>query len=121
MARIVDAFEAVVSEPPLYLREHVATARVTACWSDSVLFQTAVAILFQPVMLQQIYGQRAPGAPDLRAFIDDRVAMTRGATTRRPPALEARATLAILLWELDAQLVGNWGFLHGVAPAISDY
>src|SRR5262245_2460201 len=120
-ARIADLLETLAPEPPLYPREHAATARAAARWSDAVLFQAAVALMFQPSAMQQSFGNRGAGEPDLRAFIADRVAMTRGATARRMPPHEAHATVVALLHELDAQLEDGRPFLHGGAPAISDF
>ena len=120
-ARIADLLEALAPEPPLFPREHAATARAAARWSDAVLFQAAVALMFQPSMLQQSFGDRGAGGPDLRAFIEDRMAMVRGATTRRPPPLEARATVTGLLREIDAQVGDGRPFLHGAQPDISDF
>lgn len=120
-ARIADLLESLAPEPPLYPREHGATARAAARWSDAVLFQAVVALMFQPALLQESFGDRGDGGPDLRAFIADRMAMVRGATARRPAPHEARATVVALLTEIDAQLGDGRPFLHGGAPAISDY
>jgi glutathione S-transferase len=119
-ARIADVLEAHAPEPTLYPREHAASARALARWSDSVLFQVAVSILFQPSAIQQSFGERA-GGPDLRAFIADRVAMSRNSTARRPGPAEAIATLGLFVRELDTQLADGRAFLHGAAPAISDF
>ena len=120
-ARIADLIETLAPEPPLFPREHAASARATARWADAVLFQTAIAVLFQPTSLQQTFGERGPGAPDLRAFMNDRIAMMKGATSRRPSLPEALATLGLLLREMDTQLGDGRAFLHGAAPAISDF
>ncbi len=119
-ARIADLLESLAPEPPLYPRAHAAEARAAARWSDANLFQAVVALMFQPAALQESFGQR-DGGPDLRAFIADRMAMVRGATSRRPPPHEARALVAGLLRDLDTQLGDGRLFLHGGAPAISDY
>jgi glutathione S-transferase len=120
-ARIADLLESIAPEPPLYPRAHAAVARAAARWSDAFVFQAVVALMFQPTMLQESFGKRGPGEPDLGAFVADRMAMVRGAVVRRPTPSEARDLLIGLLRDLDAQLEDGRPFLHGGAPAISDF
>jgi glutathione S-transferase len=120
-ARIADLLETLAPEPPLYPREHAAASRAAARWSDAVVFQAAVALMFQPSVMQQNFGDRGAGGPDLRAFIEDRMAMVRSATVRRPSVPEARALVSGLLRDIDVQVGDGRPFLHGAAPAIADY
>jgi glutathione S-transferase len=116
-SRIAQALDHAASAPPLYPAAHRATAQRTAQWADSVLFQAAVALVFQPSVIAESFPE---GPETMRAFVADRMAMRQGATVRRMPADEAQATVESLLVDLDAQLADGRRYLLGEAPTIAD-
>ena len=86
-------------------------------WADTTLFQTAVAICFQPRALAAIVASL--GADTLVAFQEDRAKLTEGASiTSMEPAL-AEASFTHYLRELESSL--NAPFLFGTAPSIADF
>jgi glutathione S-transferase len=117
-ARIAQELDRIAPEPPLYPDAHAASAQRLARWSDTELFQIAVALVFQPAFITQLF---PGGADELQAFIADRMAMRQGATVRRTPPDEAKGALETFLIELDTQLSDGRAYLLGSAPTIADF
>jgi glutathione S-transferase len=86
-----------------------------AFWSDRVLFQAAVAVIF---------GQMADQVP--KEFIDDRSALMGGGQRFDPAQMKAAVPImkeslrAQLDW-LDSQLADGRAFLLGAKPALADF
>jgi glutathione S-transferase len=117
-ALIAKKLEQIRPAPPLYPRAHVAAAQRLAQWSDSTLFQVAVSLMFQPTVLEHIF---ADAPEQMKAFIDDRIAMRKTSNVRRIPVAEARPALTAYLRDLDAQLADGRSFLFDGAPSIADF
>jgi glutathione S-transferase len=111
--------DAIAPKPALFPAEHALSAERLAQWSDTVFFQIAVALVFQPAVLSA--ANIGGSAVDTKAFIEDRMAMRKGATLRRVTLEEARASVRKLLGELNAQLGDGRSFLLGDAPTIADF
>jgi glutathione S-transferase len=92
-----------------------ATSWAFAFWSDRVLFQAAVAVIF---------GQMADQVP--KEFMDDRSALMGGGQRFDPMQMKAAVPLmkeslrAQLDW-LDSQLGDGRAFLLGAAPGLADF
>jgi glutathione S-transferase len=117
--RIAYELDAIAPKPALFPPEHALSAERLAQWSDTVFFQIAVALVFQPSVLAT--ANLGGTAADTKAFIEDRVAMRKGATLRRVTIEEARSAVRKLLAELAAQLGDGRSFLLGDAPTIADF
>jgi glutathione S-transferase len=116
--RIAQRLDELAPEPALYPPAHAASAARLAQWSDNTFFHIAVALMFQPSALSQTF---ASDPQQMQAFIQDRMAMRKGATLRRVPADEAKAALAVFSRELEAQLADRRPYLLGDAPTIADF
>jgi len=113
MCRVVDR---LAPTPPLYPHESAGSADIVAQWADSALFWTAVPYTMQPAGAAHIFEGASPEF--LKAFRDDRAAMTAG--TRRPGLGDLGAQLATHCGWLEAQLGDDRRWLMGAAPSIAD-
>jgi glutathione S-transferase len=104
-------------DAPLFPRGLEAVAAAVAHFADSVLFQHAVALNFQPDAL----AARFAGVPEahVRAFADDRRALFSGGSATRLPIEVARPQWATFLARIDRQL-RDAPFLLGDAPSLAD-
>ncbi len=93
--RIAQQVDGIAPIPPLLSRDQAATAARLAQWSDTTLFQVAVATMFQPAALPKLL-ENSSGL-DLQAFLKDRMAIREGATVRRTPPAEAKAALTVFM------------------------
>jgi glutathione S-transferase len=116
IARILDQ---VAPAPELHPKAHAATAMVLSQWADSVLFQMVMPVLYQPGSAEKLFSQFTP--EQLKIFMEDRAAMRKNSTVRRPPLAEAKPALLRLLTALDAQLGDGRAWLLGAAPTIADF
>lgn len=117
-ALIARRLEAEKAVPALFPEGQEAVVAAFAGWADSVLFQHAVALMFQP----EIMGPRLAILPpeQAQAFLDDRKALFSGGSLSRLTPEQARQQLPTLLSRLETQLQRSHGeFLFG-APSVAD-
>lgn len=117
-ALIARRLEAEKAVPALFPEGREAVVAAFAGWADSVLFQHAVALMFQP----EIMGPRLASLPpeQAQAFLDDRKALFSGGSLSRLTPEQARQQLPTLLSRLETQLQRSQGeFLFG-APSVAD-
>lgn len=115
IARRLDAEKAV---PALFPEGQEAVVAAFAAWADAVVFQHAVALIFQP----EIMGPRLASLPaeQAQAFLDDRKALFSGGSLTRVTPEQARQQLPTLLARLEIQLQRSQGdYLFG-APSVAD-
>jgi len=117
-ALIARRLEAEKAVPALFPEGQEAVVAAFAGWADLVLFQHAVALMFQP----EIMGPRLASLPpeQAQAFLDDRKALFSGGSLSRLTPEQARQQLPTLLSRLETQLQRSQGeFLFG-APSVAD-
>ncbi|CAD5110329.1 glutathione S-transferase family protein [Zestomonas carbonaria] len=118
-ALIARRLEAEKSVPSLFPEGQEFTVAAFSQWADSVVFQYAVALIFQPESL----AARMAGAPAemIQAFLDDRSRLFSGGTTTRPSAEVAQNDWPVLMARLELQLAREEGdFLFG-EPSVADF
>lgn len=117
-ALIARRLEAEKATPPLFPEGRELVVSAFASWADSVVFQTAIALSFQP----QALSARLANLPEaaVQAFVADRTALFKGGTAPRVSAEHARSTWAVLMSRLEQQLARNGDFLFGV-PSVADF
>jgi glutathione S-transferase len=113
MCRVIDAR---APEPALYPAA-AGLAHVLAQWADSALFWAAVPYTLQPAHLAHAFRDVTPES--LRAFGEDRAAMTAG--MRRATPIDATAQLITYLTWLESLLDADHKFLLGAQPCIADF
>jgi len=118
-ALIARTLDLLAPAPALHPQAHAASAMVLSLWADSVLFQLVMPVLYQPGSAEQLFSQFNP--QQLKTFMDDRAAMRKNSTVRRPPLAEAKPALIRFLTALDAQLGDARPWLLGDAPTIADF
>ncbi|QZP35419.1 glutathione S-transferase family protein [Pseudomonas sp. DR48] len=90
-----------------------------AAWADSVIFQHAVSLVFQPESVAVRFGHLPPEA--IKAFIADRAGLFSGGSATRLSAEQARHQWPTLMGRLEQQLQREEGdFLFG-EPSIADF
>jgi glutathione S-transferase len=90
-----------------------------AAWADSVVFQHAVSLVFQPESLAVRFGNMPPEA--IKAFIADRAGLFSGGSATKLSAEQARHQWPTIMGRLEQQLQREQGdFLFG-APSIADF
>src|SRR4051812_44202752 len=97
MCKVIDR---IAPMPPLYPPESAGLADIVAQWADTALFWTAVPYTMQPAGATHIFANAPPDY--LKAFRDDRAAMTAG--MRRPTFTDAGAQLVSYATWLDRML-----------------
>ncbi len=116
---IAKRLDQAAPEPDLHPKAQAASAMVLAQWADSVLFQMVMPVLYQPGSAETLFSQFTP--EQLKTFMEDRAAMRKNATVRRPPLAEAKPALIRFLASLEAQLGDGRAWLLGTAPTIADF
>ena len=117
-ALIARRLEAEKAVPALFPQGQEAVVAAFAAWADAVVFQHAVALIFQP----EVIGPRLAALPpeQAQAFLADRKALFSGGNQTRLTAEQARQQLPTLLSRLETQLQRSQGdFLFG-APSVAD-
>jgi glutathione S-transferase len=90
-----------------------------AAWADSVVFQHAVSLVFQPESVAMRFARLTPEA--IKAFISDRAGLFSGGTTTRLSAEQAKHQWPTIMARLEQQLQREEGdFLLG-DPSIADF
>jgi glutathione S-transferase len=90
-----------------------------AAWADSVVFQHAVSLVFQPESIAVRFGNMPPEA--IKAFIADRAGLFSGGSATRLSAEQARHQWPTIMARLEQQLQREEGdYLFG-EPSIADF
>jgi len=90
-----------------------------AAWADSVVFQHAVSLVFQPESIAVRFANMPPEA--IKAFIADRTELFSGGSATRLSAEQARHQWPTIMARLEQQLQREQGdFLFG-EPSIADF
>lgn len=118
-ALIARRLEAEKATPTLLPEGQEFNTSLLAQWADSVLFQHAVALVFQPQSIAVRMG-RLPAAAQ-QAFIADRSALFSGGSASRVPLEQAKHNWPALMGRLQQQLQREDGdFLFG-EPSLADF
>ena len=90
-----------------------------AAWVDSVVFQHAVSLVFQPESVAVRFGKLPPEA--IKAFLADRAGLFSGGSATKLSAEQARHQWPTIMGRLEQQLQREQGdFLFG-EPSIADF
>ncbi|HSX69593.1 MAG TPA: glutathione S-transferase family protein [Pseudomonas sp.] len=118
-ALIARRLEAEKATPALFPEGHELTAASFAQWADAVVFQHAVALVFQPESIAVRMGKLPPAAQ--QAFVADRAALFSGGSATRLPLEQAKLQWPVLMARLEQQLAREEGdFLFGEA-SVADF
>ncbi|KPN92654.1 glutathione S-transferase family protein [Pseudomonas nunensis] len=94
-------------------------AATFATWVDSVVFQHAVSLVFQPESVAVRFGKLPPEA--IKAFLADRAGLFSGGSARKLSAEQALHQWPTIMGRLELQLQREQGdFLFG-EPSIADF
>jgi glutathione S-transferase len=94
-------------------------AATFAAWADSVVFQHAVSLVFQPESVAVRFGKLPPEA--IKAFLADRAGLFSGGSASRLSAEQAKHQWPTIMTRLEQQLQREQGdFLFG-EPSIADF
>lgn len=116
IARRLDAEKAT---PALFPEGQEFNVASFAQWADSVVFQHAVSLVFQPESIAVRFASLSPEA--IKGFIADRSGLFSGGTSSRLPAEQARHQWPVLMARLQQQLARESGdFLFGEA-SLADF
>ena len=116
IARRLDAEKATRALPPEGQEFNVASL---AQWADSVLFQHAVSLVFQPESIAVRFANLPPAA--IKGFMADRAGLFSGGTASRLPLEQAKLQWPSLMGRLEQQLAREAGdFLFGQA-SLADF
>jgi len=90
-----------------------------AAWVDSVVFQHAVSLVFQPESVAVRFGSLPPEA--IKAFLADRAGLFSGGSATRLSAEQARHQWPTIMARLEQQLQREQGdYLFG-EPSVADF
>jgi len=90
-----------------------------AAWADSVVFQHAVSLVFQPESIAVRFGNLSPEA--IKAFLADRAGLFSGGSATKLSTEQARHQWPTIMSRLELQLQREEGdFLFG-EPSIADF
>ncbi|MDH0895370.1 MULTISPECIES: glutathione S-transferase family protein, partial [unclassified Pseudomonas] len=118
-ALIARRLEAEKTTPALFPEGQEFTVASFALWADAVVFQHAVALVFQPASIAVRMGKLPPAAQ--QAFAADRAALFSGGTASRLPLEQAKLQWPALMARLEQQLSREEGdFLFG-EPSVADF
>lgn len=94
-------------------------AATFAAWADSVVFQHAVSLVFQPESIAVRFGNLPPEA--IKAFLADRAGLFSGGSATKLSAEQARHQWPTIMARLEQQFEREQGdFLFG-EPSIADF
>ncbi|MES2818338.1 MAG: glutathione S-transferase family protein [Pseudomonadota bacterium] len=117
-ALIARRLEAEKATPALFLEGQEFTIASFAQWADSVVFQHAVSLVFQPESIAVRFGRLPPEA--IKGFMADRAGLFSGGSASRLPLEQAKHQWPVLMDRLEQQLSREAGdFLFG-APSLAD-
>lgn len=105
--------------PALFPEGQEMIAASFAAWADSVVFQHAVSLVFQPESVAVRFASLPPEA--IKAFLADRAGLFSGGSATRVSAEQARHQWPTIMARLEQQLQREQGdFLFG-EPSIADF
>jgi len=117
-ALIARRLEREKASPALFPEGQEMISATFAAWVDSVVFQHAVTLVFQPESAAVRFGKLAPEA--VKAFMADRAGLFSGGSASRLPLEVAKHQWPTLMARLEQQLQREPGdFLFG-EPSIAD-
>ncbi|QKE64284.1 glutathione S-transferase family protein [Aquipseudomonas campi] len=118
-ALIARRLEAEKATPALFPEGQEFVAASFAQWVDSVVFQHAVSLVFQPESVAVRFAKLPPEA--IKAFIADRAGLFSGGSATRLPAEVAKHNWPGIMARVEQQLGREEGdFLFG-EPSIADF
>lgn len=106
------------ASPTFFPEGQEFTVASFAAWSDSIMFQHAVSLVFQPESIALRFAKAPPEA--VKAFIADRTELFSGGTASRLTLEQAKHQWPTLISRLELQLERNGDFLFGEA-SIADF
>ena len=115
-ALIARRLEAEKATPTLFPEGKELVVSAFAQWADSLVFQTAITLGFQPQALSARLGSLPEAA--VQAFVADRAALFKGGTAPRVSVEQARSTWAVLMARLVRQLARLYGGRPGTLGMI---
>ncbi|MGR4038456.1 glutathione S-transferase family protein [Pseudomonas sp. 910_21] len=117
-ALIARRLEQEKASPALFPEGQEMISATFAAWVDSVVFQHAVTLVFQPESAVARFGKLPPEA--VKAFMADRAALFSGGSASRLPLEVAKHQWPTIMTRLEQQLQREPGdFLFG-EPSIAD-
>jgi len=118
-ALIARVLERLAPQPSLYPYGDTLAMQSLCHFADSVMFNIAVPLGFQPGggMIRKHHPDFGPEF--LQQFGKDRAAMRQGGTVRRGPLAECKANLQGLMPRVEAQLAQP--YLFGPQPCVADF
>ena len=118
-ALIARRLEAEKATPALFPEGLEFVVASFAQWVDSVVFQHAVSLVFQPESIALRFAKLPPEA--VKAFLADRAGLFSGGSASRLPAEVARHNWPGIMARVEQQLAREEGdFLFG-EPSIADF
>lgn len=118
-ALIARRLEQEKAQPALLPQGQEFSVATFAAWVDSVLFQHAVSLVFQPESVAVRFAKAPPEV--LKAFITDRAALFSGGSATRLPVEQAKHQWPVFMARLEQQLQREEGdFLFG-QPSLADF
>ncbi|MCP8463340.1 glutathione S-transferase family protein [Pseudomonas sp. ZM23] len=117
-ALIARRLEQEKAVPALFPEGREFTVAAFSQWADSVIFQHAVSLVFQPESIALRFGKLPPEF--LKAFVADRSRLFSGGTTSKLPAEQAKHQWPVYAARLEEQLGREEGdYLFG-EPSVAD-
>ena len=117
-ALIARRLEAYQPQPALLPGARAFAIATFAQWADSVVFQHAVSLVFQPESIAVRFAKAPPEF--LQTFIADRSKLFSGGQASRLPAEQAKHQWPVFMARLQAQLEASGGqYLFG-EPSLAD-
>lgn len=117
-ALIARRLEQEKAQPALLPQGQEFSVATFAAWADSVLFQHAVSLVFQPESVAVRFAKAPPEF--LKGFIADRAALFSGGSATRLPVEQAKHQWPVFMARLEQQLQREEGdFLFG-QPSLAD-
>ncbi|MNZ18289.1 hypothetical protein D3C78_352960 [compost metagenome] len=118
-ALIARRLEVEKATPALFPEGQEFNVASFALWVDAVVFQHAVALVFQPDSVALRFAKLPPEA--IKAFIADRTALFSGGSLTRLPLEQARHNWPAIMARAEQQLARSEGdFLFG-EPSVADF
>ncbi|WPP00766.1 glutathione S-transferase family protein [Pseudomonas sp. HR96] len=118
-ALIARRLETEKSSPALFPQGKELVVASFSTWVDSVVFQHAVSLVFQPESAAVRFARMPPEI--MKAFIADRAALFSGGSASRLPVEQAKHQWPSIMARLEQQLAREPGdFLFG-EPSIADF
>lgn len=118
-ALIARRLEQEKASPALFPEGREMITASFAAWADSVVFQHAVSLVFQPESVAVRFAGLSPEA--IKAFVADRAGLFSGGSATRLSAEQARHQWPTIMARLEQQLEREDGdYLFG-EPSIADF